>query len=78
MSFEDRLALLAHRSGHITTHYSATEFSTLLNAANRNREQDTSTPVMVALSRAVVKKHDGSRRTHANALGGAKRNDPTT
>ncbi len=35
VSFEDRQDLLGHRSGHITTHYSAAELSKLLEAANR-------------------------------------------
>ncbi len=34
MSFEDRQDLLGHRSGRITTHYSAAELSRLLEAAN--------------------------------------------
>jgi integrase len=35
VSFEDRQDLLGHRSGRITTHYSAAEFESLLDAANR-------------------------------------------
>ena len=35
VSFEDRQDLLGHRSGRITTHYSAAEFGNLLSAANR-------------------------------------------
>ena len=34
VSFEDRQDLLGHRSGRITTHYSASELSSLLEAAN--------------------------------------------
>lgn len=34
VSFEDRQDLLGHRSGRITTHYSAAELSRLLEAAN--------------------------------------------
>ncbi len=34
VSFEDRQDLLGHRSGRITTHYSAAELSNLLSAAN--------------------------------------------
>jgi len=35
VSFEDRQDLLGHRSGRITTHYSAAELQNLLDAANR-------------------------------------------
>lgn len=35
VSFEDRQDLLGHRSGRITTHYSAAELSKLIEAANR-------------------------------------------
>ena len=35
VSFGDRQDLLGHRSGRITTHYSAAEFGNLLSAANR-------------------------------------------
>jgi integrase len=35
VSFEDRQDLLGHKSGRITTHYSAAELSNLLVAANR-------------------------------------------
>ena len=34
VSFEDRQDLLGHRSGRITTHYSAAELSRLVDAAN--------------------------------------------
>ncbi len=35
VSFEDRQDLLGHRSGRITTHYSAAELGNLLTAANQ-------------------------------------------
>ena len=35
VSFEDRQDLLGHRSGRITTHYSAAELGNLLSTANR-------------------------------------------
>jgi len=35
VSFEDRQGLLGHRSGWITSHYSAAELSSLLEAANK-------------------------------------------
>jgi hypothetical protein len=34
MSFENRLDLLGHRSSRITTHYSAAELQSLIEAAN--------------------------------------------
>ena len=34
VSFEDRQDLLGHRSGRVTTHYSADELSKLIDAAN--------------------------------------------
>jgi hypothetical protein len=39
VSFEDRQDLLGHRSGRITTHYSAAELQNLLEAANRVCEE---------------------------------------
>ena len=35
VSFEDRQDLLGHKSGRITTHYSAAELSNLIDAANQ-------------------------------------------
>jgi hypothetical protein len=35
VSFEDRQDLLGHRSGKITTHYSAAELGNLLDATNQ-------------------------------------------
>ena len=35
VSFEDRQDLLGHKSGRITTHYSAAELSNLIQAANK-------------------------------------------
>jgi integrase len=39
VSFEDRLDLLGHRSGRITTHYSAAELSRLIAAADSVSER---------------------------------------
>ena len=49
VSFEDRHDLLGHRSGKITTHYSASELSRLLEAANRVSERDGRQPALVML-----------------------------
>lgn len=35
MSFEDRQDLLGHKSGRITTHYSQSELTSLIVAANK-------------------------------------------
>jgi integrase len=49
VSFEDRQDLLGHRSGRITTHYSAAELSRLIEAANRVCERDGARPELVVL-----------------------------
>lgn len=51
VSFEDRQDLLGHRSGRITTHYSAAELSRLIAAANAVCEQDSEKPELVVLRR---------------------------
>jgi integrase len=54
VSFEDRQDLLGHRSGRITTHYSAAELTKLLEAANRVCESDRRPPALVVLRRLSV------------------------
>jgi integrase len=54
VSFEDRQDLLGHRSGRITTHYSAAELSRLLEAANSVCEQGSNKPELVILRRLSV------------------------
>lgn len=54
VSFEDRQDLLGHRSGRITTHYSAAELSKLLEAANSVCESDRRQPELVVLRRLSV------------------------
>ncbi len=49
VSFEDRQDLLGHRSGRITTHYSAAELSRLVEAADSVVEQNGSRPELVIL-----------------------------
>lgn len=49
VSFEDRQDLLGHKSGRITTHYSAAELSTLIEAANRAVES-RKTPALTILN----------------------------
>jgi integrase len=49
VSFEDRQDLLGHRSGRITTHYSAAELSKLIEAANRVCEHDEQRPELLVL-----------------------------
>jgi integrase len=53
VSFEDRQDLLGHKSGRITTHYSAVELQNLIDAANRVcKEGSRKSPVMVLLRSA--------------------------
>ena len=49
VSFEDRQDLLGHRSGRITTHYSAAELSRLIEAANRVCGRNGNRPELVVL-----------------------------
>ena len=52
-SIEDRQDLLGHKSGCITTHYSAVELQNLIDAANRVcKEGSRKSPVMVLLRSA--------------------------
>jgi integrase len=54
VSFEDRQDLLGHRSGRITTHYSAAELSRLIEAADSVCERQGSKPELVVLRRLSV------------------------
>lgn len=54
VSFEDRQDLLGHRSGRITTHYSAAELSRLIEAADSVCEQSGQKPELVVLRRLSV------------------------
>jgi integrase len=54
VSFEDRQDLLGHRSGRITTHYSAAELSRLIHAANKVCERREKKPELVVLRRLCV------------------------
>ena len=65
VSFEDRQDLLGHRSGRITTHYSAAELSRLLAAASSVIGGDGGQPELVVLNGAL---HGASRKTPASAL----------
>jgi integrase len=53
VSFEDRQDLLGHRSGRITTHYSAAELSRLLEAANRVCDANQSQPDLLVMRGAL-------------------------
>jgi len=65
VSFEDRQDLLGHRSGRITTHYSAAELSRLIEAADRVSEKNGKRPEIVVLRGQLS---TGSRETHANLV----------
>lgn len=54
VSFEDRQDLLGHRSGRITTHYSAAELSNLINASNMVCDRGSKRPELVVLRRLNV------------------------
>jgi len=54
IGFEDRQDLLGHRSGRITTHYSAAELSKLLEAANKVCNRKGKQPELVVLRRLNV------------------------
>ncbi|MFO1362854.1 MAG: tyrosine-type recombinase/integrase [Burkholderiales bacterium] len=54
VSFEDRQDLLGHRSGRITTHYSAPELAKLIEAADRVCEWQERRPALVVLRRLAV------------------------
>jgi integrase len=62
VSFEDRQDLLGHRSGRITTHYSAAELTRLLDSAERVCEASQDQPELVVLRGALQR---GSRKIHA-------------
>ena len=66
VSFEDRQDLLGHRSGRITTHYSAAELSRLLEAAERVADQNGKRPELVVLRGRIG---TDSRKTPASAIG---------
>ena len=54
VSFEDRQDLLGHRSGRITTHYSAAELSRLIEAADGVCDRGQGKPELVVLRRLCV------------------------
>ena len=63
VSFEDRQDLLGHRSGRITTHYSAVELSRLIEAAERVTDENGRRPELVVLRGKVG---TNSRKTPAS------------
>ncbi|HRK19795.1 MAG TPA: tyrosine-type recombinase/integrase [Hyphomicrobiaceae bacterium] len=66
VSFEDRQDLLGHRSGRITTHYSAAELSRLIDAAEAVVDRNGKRPELVVLKGAL---QGASRKTPASAEG---------
>jgi integrase len=59
VSFEDRQHLLGHRSGRITTHYSAAELCRLVEAAEKVCDRDGRWPEMVVLRGALPTSRKG-------------------
>jgi len=51
VSQEDRKALLGHKNGSITSHYSGTEIWQLIEAANKVSATDSRGPVLTILQR---------------------------
>lgn len=70
VSFEDRQDLLGHRSGRITTHYSAAELSRLITAAESVCHGEAGQPELVVLRGAL---QGVSRKTPASAAPGITR-----
>jgi integrase len=59
VSYEDRQDLLGHRSGRITTHYSAVELQNLIDAANRVCGEDSrKSPALVLLKQKAARQGD--------------------
>jgi integrase len=65
VGFEDRQDLLGHRSGRITTHYSAVELTRLVECAERVCEVRGGQPELVVLRGALQM---GSRKIHASPV----------
>ena len=70
VSLEDRQDLLGHRSGRITTHYSAAELSKLIEAADRVCERNGSVPELVILRGTIPAE---SRRIPAKSAATSER-----
>ncbi|GAB4394052.1 MAG: site-specific integrase [Gammaproteobacteria bacterium] len=65
VSFEDRQDLLGHRSGRITTHYSAAELQNLYEAANRVCEQKRNGVVLTLLRNPEYRSELGNKQQQA-------------
>jgi integrase len=62
VTFEDRQDLLGHRSGRITTHYSAAELANLIDAANKVCDAGSrKTPALVILKKTNACPRRGKR-----------------
>jgi integrase len=61
VSFEDRQDLLGHRSGRITTHYSAAELTRLIEAANRVSSASNQGQGLVVMRGALARVPQNSR-----------------
>jgi hypothetical protein len=63
VSFEDRQDLLGHRSGRITTHYSAADLERLIEVAKRVCERNGTRPELFVLRGSL---QGASRKTPAS------------
>ena len=70
VSFEDRQDLLGHKSGRITTHYSAAEVSRLTSAAQKVAEAPSrKSPALLVLKRKAAGATSPSRLTANGNIG---------
>jgi integrase len=53
VSFEDRQDLLGHKSGRVTTHYSAAEIGNLIEAANKVCDEGRNTPLLTVIKKVI-------------------------
>ena len=73
VSFEDRQDLLGHRSGRITTHYSAAELARLIEAAERVCTSRSNSPELVVMRGSIQRAPAKLPQTASQKLGrGAK------
>ncbi len=75
VSFEDRKDLLGHKSGRITTHYSAAELHKLIEAANKVCDRNQQSQILTLLKREIktdqeIINFDRSRKSPANEVSG--------
>jgi hypothetical protein len=63
VSYEDRQDLLGHKSGRITTHYSAAELHNLIAAANKVCDRSRQGPILTLLRINCEVGNEGTQKT---------------